>query len=85
MNSDLAHPFSELKKPSEIIPPFQGDEPFQRPRSMTFSSECCRLGILIHPHHNWFLSLAHTEDVIKDTLEVTKQAMKVVKQNFGNK
>jgi glutamate-1-semialdehyde 2,1-aminomutase len=74
-----------LKKPSEIIRPFQGDEPFQRPRGMTFSSECCRLGILIHPHHNWFLSLVHTEDVIKDTFEVTKQAMQVVKQNFGNK
>ena len=61
---------------------FKGDTPFERPRGMTFSAECCRLGVLVHPHHNWFLSLAHTEEVVKDTLKITEQAMRVVKENY---
>ena len=64
---------------------FKGDEPFHRPRGMTFSSECCRLGILIHPHHNWFLSLAHTEEIMQDTLQITEQAMRIVKEKYFNK
>ena len=62
---------------------FKGDKPFERPRGMTFSSECCRLGVLIHPHHNWFLSLAHSEEVINDTLQVTRQAMIAVRDKYG--
>ena len=58
---------------------FDGDVPFDRPRAMTFCKECCMGGVLVHPHHNWFLCSEHTSDIIENTLLVTKKAMKTVK------
>jgi glutamate-1-semialdehyde 2,1-aminomutase len=51
-------------------------------RSRLFCTECCRRGVYFHPHHNWFLSAAHTEADIRRTLEVTDEAFSVVRQGF---
>ncbi|MBT9147495.1 MAG: Aminopentol aminotransferase [Syntrophomonadaceae bacterium] len=52
-------------------------------RSQLFCSECAKRGVFLHPHHNWFISCAHTEDDIKKTLEVADAAFRAVKRKFG--
>ena len=42
---------------------FTGDEPGRRPRGERFSTECAQRGLLLHPHHNWFLGAAHSDQV----------------------
>ena len=32
-------------------------------------------GLFLHPHHNWFLSAAHTEPVIEESLERFERAI----------
>jgi glutamate-1-semialdehyde 2,1-aminomutase len=35
-------------------------------------------GVFMHPHHNWFISLAHTEDDIARTLEAARGAFSLL-------
>ena len=35
------------------------------------------------PHHNWFLSAAHTMEDIHKTLEVADKGFRMVKERFG--
>lgn len=51
--------------------------------NQAFCAECCKRGVFFHPHHNWFLSCAHTEEDIKKTLDVADISFKIVKQKFG--
>ena len=60
---------------------FVGDEGFERSR--LFCGECARRGVFLHPHHNWFLSAAHTEADIDEALAVTEVGFKAVKERFG--
>lgn len=60
---------------------FENEDNFVR--SQLFCSECVKRGIFFHPHHNWFISCAHTEKDIKETLEVVDIAFKKVKEKFG--
>jgi glutamate-1-semialdehyde 2,1-aminomutase len=55
---------------------------FQRNR--VFCAECSQRGVFFHPHHNWFLSAAHTEADIDQTLAVSEVAFKIVKEQFGS-
>ncbi|MBF0224324.1 MAG: aminotransferase class III-fold pyridoxal phosphate-dependent enzyme [Desulfobacterales bacterium] len=43
-------------------------------------AECTKRGAYFTPHHNWFLSTAHTEDDIKKTLEIADEAFSVIKK-----
>jgi glutamate-1-semialdehyde 2,1-aminomutase len=43
-----------------------------------FCGEAAKRGVFFHPHHNWFLSAAHTEADIEKTLAVSREAFKVV-------
>lgn len=52
-------------------------------RSQLFCGECARRGVFFHPHHNWFLSAAHTRQDIAQTLEVADAAFRIVKERFG--
>lgn len=51
---------------------FTDDPDFVRNR--LFCAACAEHGVYFHPHHNWFLSAAHTEEDIARTLEVTDVA-----------
>ncbi len=52
---------------------FVADEgSFQRSRA--FATSCIAHGVYLHPHHNWFLSAAHTEADVTRVLEVTEEA-----------
>jgi glutamate-1-semialdehyde 2,1-aminomutase len=43
-------------------------------------AECTRRGAYFTPHHNWFISTAHGDDDIQQTLDVVEDAFKAVKE-----
>jgi glutamate-1-semialdehyde 2,1-aminomutase len=45
-----------------------------------FFTETTKRGVLFHPNHCWFLSLAHTEEDLSKTLEVSRESMKIAKK-----
>ncbi len=51
-------------------------------RSRVFCGAASRLGVLFHPHHNWFLMAAHQEKDIDEALAVSEQAFASVKAAF---
>jgi glutamate-1-semialdehyde 2,1-aminomutase len=53
-------------------------------RSQFFCAECARRGVFFHPHHNWFLSAAHTHQDIAQTLDVADEAFRLTKEKFGS-
>lgn len=44
-----------------------------------FFAETTKRGVLFHPGHTWFLSLAHTEQDVARTLEVSRESLKAAK------
>jgi glutamate-1-semialdehyde 2,1-aminomutase len=54
------------------------DDPGLR-RQQRFCAEVTRRGAIFHPHHNWFLSSAHTPEDIAVTLRMADEAFAVVK------
>jgi glutamate-1-semialdehyde 2,1-aminomutase len=52
-------------------------------RSQLFCGECAKRGVFFHPHHNWFLSAAHTRQDIEQTLDVADASFRIVKERFG--
>ncbi|MEW6186085.1 MAG: aminotransferase class III-fold pyridoxal phosphate-dependent enzyme [Thermodesulfobacteriota bacterium] len=57
---------------------FEDDKKFQKSR--IFCARAYQEGVFLHPYHNWFLSAAHQEEDIRETLEVTQKAFKAVKE-----
>jgi glutamate-1-semialdehyde 2,1-aminomutase len=53
------------------------DDPGQS-LNRTFCAAAAERGVYFHPHHNWFLSSAHTEADIDRTLAVADEAFAVV-------
>jgi glutamate-1-semialdehyde 2,1-aminomutase len=53
------------------------DDPGQR-SNRVFCAAAAERGVYLHPHHNWFLSAAHTEADIDRTLEVADAAFAIV-------
>jgi glutamate-1-semialdehyde 2,1-aminomutase len=54
------------------------DDPSLR-RQQRFCAEVTRRGAVFHPHHNWFLSTAHTAQDITATLRMADEAFCVMK------
>ncbi len=48
-----------------------------------FCGQAVRQGVFLHPHHNWFISAALTEDDMKMTFEVTDRAFKALTDKYG--
>lgn len=53
------------------------DDPSLR-RQQRWCSEVTRRGSFLHPHHNWFLSAAHSADDIQATLRMADEAFAVM-------
>lgn len=53
-------------------------------RSQVWSAEVARRGSFVHPHHNLFVSTAHTEEDVKQTLDAADAAFEIVKKQFGS-
>jgi len=60
---------------------FENDPAFEKARF--FGGEAAKRGVIFHPMHNWFVSAAHEEKDIKQTLEVTEQCFQLVRDKFG--
>src|SRR5580693_714422 len=54
------------------------DDPSLR-RQQRFCAEVTRRGALFHPHHNWFLSAAHTPQDLAATLRMAREAFAVIR------
>ena len=48
-----------------------------------FCGEASRRGIFLHPHHNWFISAALTEDELNKTIDVADECFKLCKEKYG--
>jgi glutamate-1-semialdehyde 2,1-aminomutase len=53
-------------------------------RMQIWATEVTHRGSFFHPHHNWFLSTAHTEKDINETLGHADEAFKVLKKSFDD-
>ena len=52
--------------------------------SYAFAGQCARHGVFLHPGHNWFLTTAHTEADILETLEAADHAFAHVASTCGD-
>ena len=57
---------------------FEDDKKFEKSR--IFCARAYQEGVFFHPYHNWFLSAAHKEEDIRETLAATQKAFKAVKE-----
>jgi glutamate-1-semialdehyde 2,1-aminomutase len=57
---------------------FEDDKKFAKSR--IFCAQAYQEGVFFHPFHNWFLSAAHKEEDIRETLQATQKAFKAVKE-----
>ncbi len=53
-------------------------------RTQVWCAEVTRRGAYVHPHHNLFVSTAHTEQDVQRTLEAADAAFAIVKAQFGS-
>ena len=51
-------------------------------RSYAFAGACARRGVLFHPLHNWFISVAHSDADIDATLDAAEQSFIEIKGQF---
>lgn len=52
----------------------------ERRWTLRFAAECARLGLFLHPKHNWFVSTAITPAVVRDILDITDKAFAAVRR-----
>jgi len=50
-----------------------------------FFGQCADRGVILHPGHNWFLSLAHTDEDVQTTLDVARCSMKAAAEKVGRR
>ena len=60
---------------------FDDDPAFEK--GFTFTGEALQHGVYLHPKHNMFLSLAHTEADIAQALRATEAGLQAVRRRFG--
>ncbi len=53
-------------------------------RQQVFCAEVTARGAFFHPHHNWFISAAHTEADVEHTLTACDEAFAIVKEKFND-
>ena len=61
---------------------FSGDPDLYH--NQEFSARMAARGVYLHPHHNWFLSCAHEEADIDETVEKAAEAFREVREVFGD-
>ncbi|MES2310467.1 MAG: glutamate-1-semialdehyde 2,1-aminomutase, partial [Verrucomicrobiota bacterium] len=49
-------------------------------RQQKFCSLMAREGIFLHPHHNWFVSCAHTEADVRETIEKADRCFRLLEK-----
>jgi len=59
----------------------EGDDNLERNRF--FCGEMAKRGVYLHPHHNWFVSAALSEDDLKKTLDMAEICFKLTKEKYA--
>ena len=54
-------------------------------RQQRFCIEATARGAFLHPHHNWFVSAAHTDADVAETLRIADEAFAVLRESEGAK
>ncbi len=62
------------------IPYLTFDEDTDLYLNQRFCAAMADRGVFLHPHHNWFISLAHTEEDIARTLDAAREAFRELRQ-----
>jgi glutamate-1-semialdehyde 2,1-aminomutase len=57
---------------------FEDDQKFKKAR--IFCARAYQEGVFFHPYHNWFISAAHQEEDIEETLMATEKAFQAVRE-----
>jgi len=57
---------------------FENDKGFKKAR--IFCAQAYQEGVFFHPYHNWFISAAHHEEDIEETLAATEKAFEMVRE-----
>ena len=68
------------------IPTFKFTDPDEERRSQihkVFYSELVKRGVIFHPNHHWFLSLAHTNEDLEKSLEASRESIRLAKGQFS--
>jgi glutamate-1-semialdehyde 2,1-aminomutase len=60
---------------------FAADSDYERMN--VFARACLDAHLYLHPRHNWFVSAAHTDDVVDAALAATDHAFSAVRSAFG--
>jgi len=71
----------EISYTGPVTMPFmiiRGGKGFKNNR--TFCARAYQEGVFFHPYHNWFVSAAHREEDIEETLVATQKAFEAVKK-----
>ncbi|MBN2627567.1 MAG: aminotransferase class III-fold pyridoxal phosphate-dependent enzyme [Spirochaetales bacterium] len=63
----------------DSIPYMNFDEDPDLFLNQKFSAAMAAKGVYLHPHHNWFLSLAHKDSDIDETLEKAAEAFREIR------
>jgi len=58
----------------------EGDDNLERNRF--FCGEMAKRGVYMHPHHNWFVSAALTDDDLQKTIDAAEECFKLTKKQF---
>ncbi|MCG8454286.1 MAG: aminotransferase class III-fold pyridoxal phosphate-dependent enzyme [Spirochaetales bacterium] len=66
----------------DAIPFMTFDDDADMWHNQEFSAQMATRGVYLHPHHNWFLSYAHKESDIDETLEKAAESFQEVKKAF---
>lgn len=61
---------------------FEADTTYERMN--VFAAAALEAGLYLHPRHNWFLSTAHTPEIIDRATAATQQAFVAVTAHFGD-
>jgi len=68
--------------PSIPFPSFANENNFFR--NQRFCAEITKRGSFFHPSHNWFISTAHTDEDLQETLKAADESFAIVKKEFGS-
>lgn len=70
-----------LRQTGPVVMPqilFEGDSDFRL--GYGWVTECLKRGVYFHPYHNMFISAAHGDAELRDTLEATDQAFEALRE-----
>lgn len=72
--TDSGHPLKGTSPAATPYIVFDGDPDLRK--IQRFSGLCAERGVIFHPHHNWFMSAAHTPEDVEHAIEVAREALR---------